>query len=102
MIEQIIKWGSLIVTTISIIIAFIKTIKTGKKEKIIKLAKIVKQIPDIINEAEELLGAGNGKAKLSYVLNKLNIKCLQFGIEFDEQGLTEEVEKILETPQKKE
>ena len=101
MIEQIATGCSIIITAISIITAITKSLKTNKNEKTVKLAKIVQTIPETINEAEELLGSGNGKAKLSYVLNKLNIKCLQVGIEFDENGLTEEVEKILETPQKK-
>lgn len=102
MVETIIQWSSVAITAVSIIIAVYKTIKTKNKQKIVELAKIVQTIPDIINEAEEVLGSGTGKAKLTYALNKLNIKCLQAGIEFDEQGLTEEIENVLSTPQKKE
>lgn len=102
MIAQILQWSGLALATASTTFAVIKTIKAGKKNKLVKLAKIVQTIPESINEAEQVLGPGTGSAKLTYVLNKLNIKCLQAGIDFDELGLTQEIENVLATPQKKE
>lgn len=106
MVEQIFQWGGIIITAIftaiSLIASILQAIKTKKYEKLIKLAKVVQKIPEFICEAEEILGNGNGQAKLSYVLDKINIKCLQAGIEFNEDALKVEIENILKTPQKKE
>ncbi|UPW36494.1 hypothetical protein [Peromfec virus RodF8_36] len=94
--------ASLAVTAISIIIAIAQTIKKGKKEKTVELAKVVQKIPDFISEAEQIIGEGKGIAKLQYVLNKIQLQCQINNIDFEEKAFTEEVEKILETPQKKE
>ena len=102
MIAKILQIMPIIAAAGSIAVAIVKTIKAGKKDKIIKLAKVVKAIPGLVIEAEEVLGSGTGRAKLTYVLNQLNIKCLQSGIDFDEAGLKAEVENVLSTPQKKE
>lgn len=100
MIEQITTWGSVIIAAVGLVSAVIQTIRAQKKQGSIKLAKIVQKLPELINEAEETLGSGTGPAKIQYVLNKCHIKCLQSNIEFDEQGLTTEIENILSTPQK--
>lgn len=55
-----------------------------------------------IAEAEDLFGAGNGRAKLNYVLNKVHIKCLELSLPYDEAEIKRCVEDILATPQKKE
>lgn len=102
MIAKILQIIPYLITAGSIAIAIVKALKAGKKDKVIKLASIVKSIPKLVIEAEELLGSGNGSAKKTYVLNQLNIKCLQYGIEFDEKGLGIEIENVLATPQKKE
>lgn len=72
------------------------------KDQIIDKSIIFQRIPDYIVEAENLFGPGNGPAKLSYVLNKLHIDFLENGLVFDKVVATEQVEAVLETPQKKE
>lgn len=101
MIELITTCSSAAITAISIIIAIIQTIKKGKKSKTVELAKVVQKIPEFITEAEQIIGTGKGVAKLQYVLNKIQLQCQLAGIEFQEQQFKQEVEKILETPQKK-
>lgn len=100
MIEQITTIGSAIIAAAGIVSTVVQTVRAGKKKNVVKLAKIVQELPQLINEAEEALGEGTGAAKLQYVLNKCHIKCLQSNIEFDEQGITAEIENILSTPQK--
>lgn len=102
MLTNVLQWGGIVIAAASITIAVYKAIKEGKKDKLVKLAKVVQEIPNAVIEAEQILGNGTGKAKLTYVLNKLNIKCLQFGIKYDETALTQEIENVLATPQKKE
>ena len=90
------------ITTIAgFIIAVVQAVKTKNKSKLVELAKIVQKIPIYIEQAEQVLGAGTGKAKLQYVLNQLKVDCTMANIEYDEQGLTTEIENILKTPQKK-
>lgn len=101
MIEQITTIISLAISAISIIAAIIQTIRKGKKSKTVELAKVVQKIPEFIKEAEEIIGNGKGIAKLSYVMNKIQLQCQLSGITYQEQAFKEEVEKILETPQKK-
>lgn len=105
MVEQI-KLGVAIAGIVSTIITTILTIyskkETSKKGKIIELAKVVQKLPNYIQAAEEMFGAGKGKVKKQYVLNEARNECLLNDIEFKKDEFSEEVEKILETPQKKE
>ena len=101
MLESITFWttiigaaGSIIATVISII----KSTQKNKSQKLVELAKIVKDLPKYINESEQIFGGGTGPAKLAYVLNKVQMQCMANGVEYDEQGFTAEIEKILATP----
>lgn len=82
---------------------------SNKKNKIIqddtkqiKYLSIAHNLADYIKEAESLFGAGNGAAKLNYVLNKIHILCLEQGLNYSEDVFKTDVETILSTPQKKE
>ena len=77
--------------------------KTKKAKKIVNLAKVVQRIPAHIKAAEELIGDGNGEKKLAVVMEKIKIDCLQLAVNYEDniEGLTQEVEKVLDTPQKK-
>lgn len=77
--------------------------KTKKAKKIVNLAKVVQRIPAHIKAAEELIGDGNGEKKLAVVMEKIKIDCLQLAVDYESniEGLTQEVEKVLDTPQKK-
>lgn len=105
MIENICNIFAISSAVLGIILAFVGFFKSkgkGKLKKFVELAKIVKKIPNYIIEAENIVGPGNGATKLALVMNKLQIDCLANNVDYDEQALEYEVEKILETPQKKE
>lgn len=74
-------------------------VKTNKQ---LMLSNLKISLPVFISEAEEMFGAGNGIAKLNYVLNKIHIKCLELSLPYDEKEIKTQIEEILETPQKKE
>lgn len=74
----------------------------AQSSKDILLSNIKVGLPTFIAEAEELYGAGHGMAKLTYVLNKVHIKCLELSLPYNENELRTQIEAILETPQKKE
>lgn len=90
------------VAVAGLIYSFIQTVTKGSKTKRIKLAKILQALPTYIKEAEAVFGTKTGIAKLTYVLNKINIDCIKADIEFDEEEWKVEIEDILSTPQKKE
>lgn len=104
MVESL-RIGILIVTISSSIITTILSIfsnsQKNKKEKIVQLAKIVQKLPDYIKQSEEMFGAGKGRVKKQYVLNEVRNECLLNEIDYKENEFSEEVEKILDTPQKK-
>lgn len=87
-------------------IATLNKKKNTKLKKVVKLAQIVQKIPDYIEEAEKYYPSTEttkyGWAKLNHVLNKVHMDCIQMGIEYNESQIKGEIEKILETPQKKE
>lgn len=101
-ISSILAISSAVLGLILAVVGFWKGKGKGKLKKLIELAKIVKKIPGYIIEAENIVGPGNGATKLALVMNKLQIDCLANNVDYDEQALEYEVEKILETPQKKE
>jgi len=104
MVESL-RIGILIVTISSSIITTILSIfsnsQKNKKEKIVQLAKIVQKLPEYIKQSEEMFGTGKGRVKKQYVLNEVRNECLLNEIEYKENEFSEEVEKILDTPQKK-
>lgn len=81
--------------------------KTGKRNRaladLVDIAAIVQKIPDYVNQAESMFGAERGAAKLSYVLQCLQLACLESGVSFEayREELSNEVEAVLSTPQKK-
>lgn len=101
MIQDITFWTTIIGAAGSIVgtvISIIKSTQKNKSQKIVELAKIVQDLPKYINESEQIFGSGTGTAKLAYVLNKVQMQCMVNGVEYDEQGFTTEIEKILATP----
>lgn len=118
MLEKIYNYASLAITIVTTIIAIVKLVQAKKSRgeakktaeenerlrQVVTLAQIVQKIPDFISKAEELFPSTGelkfGPQKLEYVLRELQILCMQKGIDFKEQELTYEIEKILETPQK--
>ena len=89
------------ISAIGILTTIFTTLSKIKTKKSVKLAQILQSLPSYIQEAESIFGAGFGAAKLSYVLNKVNIDCLSQGLGFNSEQWTVEIEDILSTPQKK-
>lgn len=118
MLEKIYNYASLAITIITTVIAIVKLVQAKKSSgeaqtateeneklrKVLALAQIVQQIPSLISKAEELFPSTGeykfGPQKLEYVLKELQILCMEKNIEYQENALTYEIEKILETPQK--
>ena len=90
---------------ITIIIAIIKIRNantTTEKVRIInKYAQIIQQIPEMIKNAETSVGNGNGALKKTLVLQQIQLLCAEKGIDYKNEEFSQEIEKILETPQKK-
>ena len=104
MIENVTIWTTIATTAVGIVgyvISFILNKKKNKSDKLVDLAKVVQKLPEFIAEAENIFGAGNGNAKLAYVLNKVQIECLKNKVEFNEEQFKGEIENILRTPEKK-
>lgn len=81
--------ATFIVTTI---VALVKG--KGKKAQLL-VAKLVAMIPNKVSEAEKIFGNGNGQAKLSYVLQGLQMQALKEGFCVDEADLITQVENVI-------
>lgn len=107
MTSEIITAGASIIITVATAIASAisskkKSKQTEKANQKVEYAKIIQKLPEYIKEAETIFGSGNGTAKKIFVLNNIQIDCLKANIEYLQTEFEYEIEKILETPQKKE
>lgn len=93
------------VLAISQTLTAVKQIKLAKRNKNLQqklsLAQVLQQLPNSINKAEEIVGEKHGALKKSLVLKDAQIDCSARGLDFDLPGFSNEIEKILDTPQKK-
>lgn len=89
---------SAFVSIITIVANIIALQKKGKKAKI---SSIIANIAFYVSQAEQIFGKGCGPAKLQWVLTKVKIDCVQANVDIDESVIKQEVETILEAPQKK-
>ena len=80
------------------ILSIVASKKKNKAQKFVELAKVVQKLPEYITEAEKIFGAGTGTAKMDYVLNKVQMACMQNNVEYNENQFKVEIEKILATP----
>lgn len=106
-IQSIVQVGAGIVATLTTTIIYAVKVhkcknKNDKLKEINKYAQIVQQIPTMIKEAEKNVGNGNGALKKTLVLQQIQLKCAEKGIAYKNNEFAEEIEKILETPKKKE
>ena len=85
----------------TIVTIFTNIIALRKKGKKTKIAEIIGNIAVYVGQAEQIFGQGCGPAKLQWVLTKVQIDCVQANVKIDEAVVKQEVETILETPQKK-
>lgn len=102
----IIRYLPTIISALGTLISFIILLITKKPKIAIVLNALVEKLPLIINDAESK-GFASGEAKLNYVLDisKAYIAS-QLGISISKAAkytdlITEQVETILTTPQKK-
>lgn len=89
---------SAIVAIASIVSCLVGLHRKGKKAAI---TGILSNVVSYVNEAEQAFGAGNGHAKLQWVLTKTQIDCVRANVEIAESDIKAKVEEVLSTPQKK-
>lgn len=81
---------SAIIALISIIIGVILDRKSSNEEKKSKLFSLVSEV---IVEAEQMFGSGNGVSKLNFAVTKLMLKALQTKTKVTENEIVAEIEK---------
>lgn len=81
---------SAVIVLISIIIGVILDRKSSNEEKKSKLFSLVSEV---IVEAEQMFGSGNGVSKLNYAVTKLMLKALQTKTKVTENEIVAEIEK---------
>lgn len=87
------------VVAVGSIVASIFT--TSKKNKKARTLEILANVTDYVKQAETIFGTGNGTAKLQWVLTKVQIDCVKNNLKITDAEISNEVEKVLETPEKK-
>lgn len=85
-------------TLISLITTIMQKVKAGKLNEV---NNILSNIAVYVAESESIFGAGNGNAKLQYVMNKVKIDCLQRDVEMSDEDIITQIESVLSAPQKK-
>ena len=98
-----------IATTLITTITTIMESKKAKKEKDFnkrlwqenQFEKTMQELPAAINEAEAQVGGGNGVLKKTLVIQDTALKCTKRDIPFNLERVSEKIEEILSTPQKK-
>ena len=81
---------SAVIALISIIVGVILDRKSSNEEKKSKLFSLVSEV---IVEAEQMFGSGNGVSKLNYAVTKLMLKALQTKTKVTEYEIVAEIEK---------
>lgn len=81
---------SAVIALISIIVGVILDRKSSNEEKKSKLFSLVSEV---IVEAEQMFGSGNGVSKLNYAVTKLMLKALQTKTKVTENEIVVEIEK---------
>ena len=87
------NWGTIVsagIALISIIVGVILDRKSSNEEKKSKLFSLVSEV---IVEAEQMFGTGNGVSKLNYAVTKLMLKALQTKTKVTENEIVAEIEK---------
>lgn len=85
---------SAVLTIASLIVAVVQAKKSGNKKGLLNMTAL---IPSLVAEAEQMFGAGNGVAKLNYVLTKLRIYALENNVKASTDELTAQVESVVAT-----
>lgn len=84
---------------VTIIVNIVTLLKKNKKATVLQ---ILANVPSYVSQAEQIFGSGNGQAKLQWVLTKIQIDSVKANVDISEDVVKEEIESVLQTPQKKE
>ena len=105
MVEYIASICGYILSAIAIIVSIALKIKGSKTNAELQTEKanttVFDKVSEVVAEAEKIFKAGNGYAKLSYALNKLQMIAIQVGAKVSADDLKAKIEAVLTTPQKK-
>ena len=83
---------SMVVAVVILIAWAVKAIKSGNTKGLLALYA---KIPELVAKAETIFGAGNGVAKLNYVLTELRVYALEHGINVNMTELQARVEEVV-------
>lgn len=72
---------SILISIVMVIIALINCVKSCNLKQ---LFLILNEVPNLISEAEMLIGRGKGNLKLTYVKNAIKLLCLSKGIKIND------------------
>lgn len=109
-VEQFIIYICLVAVSFAVSIAYsiftrIKSKRVETANKVLndeaKRNAVLAKVSDHINKAEQLFGAGNGTAKKMFALSNAKMDALVANVVIDEDIISQEIEKILTTPQAK-
>lgn len=87
------NWETLVAGAIALISIIIGVIFDKKSSNEEKKSKLFSLISDVIVEAEQMFGAGNGASKRNFAVTKLMLKALQSKIKVTEYEIVAEIEK---------
>ena len=87
------NWETLVAGAIALISIVIGVIFDKKSSNEEKKSKLFSMISDVIIEAEQMFGAGNGARKRNFAVTKLMLKALQSKIKVTEYEIVAEIEK---------
>lgn len=98
LVEQIITYSllglSVLSTAISIVVAVIKARKSGKG---LQALDLFKQIPELVRKAESMFGAGNGVAKLEWVMTQIRLLAMESNVTISCEEIQQAVDSEVRT-----
>jgi len=81
-----------LITLASLIVAVVQAVRTGNKKALLALNA---KIPQLVIEAEQLFGKGNGLAKLNSVLTDLRVFAIEHNLKVDKEYLIGQIESVV-------
>lgn len=96
--DFIVRYGitilSVALAIVGLIMSIIKAHRAGNTKGVLSLYA---QIPNLVAQAENLFGKGNGFAKLNYVLTELRVIAMENNIAINKADLTEQINNVVNT-----
>lgn len=87
------NWESIVSAVIALIFIIVGVILDRKSNNEEKKSKLFSLVSEVIVEAEQMFGSGNGVSKLNYAVTKLMLKALQTKTKVTENEIVAEIEK---------